>query len=199
MATLCPGPPNRWPAIISRLEYYPTFDRRHSITLIEDYRLNDRWRLNLAFKFGSGQPYTEVTARYAVVDPSGNIHYESLDGKKNFYRLPAYHRLDIGAFYTTRFLSLPCEIYLQAVNVYNHKTYGIDGIWFIKSGANKRLHANTLSADRRRFGSFLGRCLTMKRCFMGLLLMVMPAVKIRRRRSFKRRSPSMAIFGEIVR
>lgn len=107
------------------LEYYPTFDRRHSITLIEDYRLNDRWRLNLAFKFGSGQPYTEVTARYAVVDPSGNIHYESLDGKKNFYRLPAYHRLDIGAFYTTRFLSLPCEIYLQAVNVYNHKN-----VWY---------------------------------------------------------------------
>ncbi len=106
-------------------EYYPTYDRRHSITLIEDYRLNDRWRLNLAFKYGSGQPYTEVTARYAVVDPSGHIHYESLNGKKNFYRLPAYHRLDIGAFYTTKIFSLPCEIYLQAVNVYNHKN-----VWY---------------------------------------------------------------------
>ena len=107
------------------LEYYPTYDRRHSITLIEDYRLNNRWRLNLAFKYGSGQPYTEATARYAVQDPSGHVHYESLDGKKNFYRLPDYHRLDLGAFYTTHIFKWPAELYVQAVNVYNHKN-----VWY---------------------------------------------------------------------
>ncbi len=49
------------------LEYFPTYDRRHTITAIQDYRLNKRWRINLAFKYGSGQPYTEATARYAVM------------------------------------------------------------------------------------------------------------------------------------
>ncbi|MBN1543195.1 TonB-dependent receptor [candidate division KSB1 bacterium] len=105
--------------------YHPTYDRRHTITAIQDYRLSRKWRINFAFKYGSGQPYTEATARYAVQLPNGAVHYRALDGEKNFYRLPAYHRLDIGAFYQTRLLGLNTEFYLQAVNVYNHKN-----VWF---------------------------------------------------------------------
>jgi len=107
------------------LEYFPTYDRRHSLTLIEDYRLSKKWRLSLAFKYGSGQPYTEATARYAVMDQAGHIHYEALAGKKNFYRLPAYHRLDVGLFFSTHLLTRPAELYLQAVNIYNHKN-----VWY---------------------------------------------------------------------
>lgn len=107
------------------LEYFPTYDRRHTITAIQDYRLSKKWRINLAFKYGSGQPYTEVTARYAVMDPAGRVHYETLDGEKNFYRLPDYHRLDLGIFYDTKLFGLPTEFFIQAVNVYNH-----DNIWF---------------------------------------------------------------------
>ena len=106
-------------------EYFPTYDRRHTITVIQDYRLSRKWRMNFAFKYGSGQPYTEVTARYAVMDPAGRIHYETLDGKKNFYRLPDYHRLDIGLFYKTKVFKLPTEFFIQAVNVYNN-----DNVWF---------------------------------------------------------------------
>jgi hypothetical protein len=106
-------------------EYYPTYDRRHTITAIEDYYLGRKWRLNLAFKYGSGQPYTEVTARYAVLTPNGYVYYLPLDGEKNFYRLPAYHRLDVGLFRTTRIFGLDSEIYVQVVNVYNHKN-----VWF---------------------------------------------------------------------
>jgi len=113
------------------LEYYPTYDRRHTITAIQDYRLSRKWRINLAFKFGSGQPYTEATARYTEMDQSGRIHYKTLEGKKNFYRLPAYHRLDIGLFYNTRIFKLPTEVYVQAVNVYNHKN-----VWFRKYDLN---------------------------------------------------------------
>lgn len=109
------------------LEYYPTYDRRHTFTLIEDYRLSKKWRLNIAFKYGSGQPYTEATARYAVLDQEGRTYNKTLDGKKNFYRLPDYHRLDIGLFYNTHlmFTKLPTEAYIQIINVYNHKN-----VWF---------------------------------------------------------------------
>lgn len=106
-------------------EYYPIYDRRHTITAIQDYRLSRKWRINFAFKFGSGQPYTEATARYAVMQPGGRIHYEMLEGEKNFYRLPAYHRLDIGIFYETKLFMFDAEFFLQAVNVYNHKN-----VWF---------------------------------------------------------------------
>ncbi|MFZ5517747.1 MAG: TonB-dependent receptor [Candidatus Zhuqueibacterota bacterium] len=107
------------------LEYYPTYDRRHTITTIQDYRLSRKWRMNFAFKYGSGQPYTEATARYAVIDPAGRLHYEALDGEKNKYRLPAYHRLDVGLFYNTTWFKLPVEIFIQAVNVYNR-----DNVWY---------------------------------------------------------------------
>jgi len=106
-------------------EYYPTYDRRHTITAVEDYHLSRKWRLNFAFKYGSGQPYTEATARYAVQEPNGDIYYLPLDGEKNFYRLPAYHRLDLGAFYTTTWFKRYTEVYLQIINVYNHKN-----VWY---------------------------------------------------------------------
>ncbi len=105
--------------------YYPTYDRRHTITAIEDIRLHPRWRVNVAFKYGSGQPYTEATARYTIMDPEGRTYDEVLEGDMNNYRLPAYHRLDVGVFYTTKLFGLPTEIYLQAVNVYDHAN-----VWF---------------------------------------------------------------------
>jgi len=105
--------------------YYPTYDRRHTITAIQDYRLSKKWRLNFAFKFGSGQPYTEITARYAVMDAAGRISGETLAGKKNLFRLPAYHRLDIGVFYDTRLWGLPTEVFIQVINVYHHKNVWI--------------------------------------------------------------------------
>ena len=113
------------------LEYFPTYDRRHTITAIQDFRLSRKWRINLAFKFGSGQPYTEATARYSAVDQSGRVYDRTLEGEKNFYRLPDYHRLDIGLFYNTRVFKLPTEVYVQAVNVYNHKN-----VWFRRYDLN---------------------------------------------------------------
>lgn len=106
-------------------EYYPTYDRRHTITAIQDIRFSDKWRLNLAFKYGSGQPYTEAAARYLVMDPTGRTHSEVLDGEKNAYRLPDYHRFDIGIFHNRKIFGLDSEIFVQLVNVYNHKN-----VWY---------------------------------------------------------------------
>jgi len=101
--------------------YYPTFDRRHTITAIQDYRLSRKWRLNFAFKYGSGQPYSETTARYTSMNPNGSLFYVELKGEKNSYRLPDYHRLDVGVFYSTKIFGADSEIYVQVVNVYNNK------------------------------------------------------------------------------
>ncbi|MFZ0392182.1 MAG: hypothetical protein WAN36_17095, partial [Calditrichia bacterium] len=106
-------------------EYFPTYDRRHTITVMQDYWLNRKWRINMAFKYGTGQPYTEATGRYAVLKPDGNIYYLPLDGEKNAYRLPDYHRLDLGIFYNTSLFKMDTEIFLQIINVYNHRN-----VWF---------------------------------------------------------------------
>ena len=106
-------------------EYHPTYDRRHTITAIQDYKFNKKWKLNFAFKFGSGQPYTEATDRYTYQDLNGEQHDFILEGEKNAYRLPAYHRLDIGLFYTTTWFKKNVEMYMQVINVYNNKN-----VWF---------------------------------------------------------------------
>jgi len=106
-------------------EYYPTYDRRHTFTAIEDYKINQKWRLNLAFKYGSGQPYTEATARYLAMNPNGSTYSNVLEGEKNFYRLPDYHRLDLAVYYNTKLFGLPTEMYFQVVNVYN-----ADNVWY---------------------------------------------------------------------
>lgn len=106
-------------------EYYPTYDRRHTITAIQDFRLNSKWRFNFALKFGTGQPYTEASARYNALNPNGTTYDMTLETKKNTFRLPPYFRFDIGLFFNTRLFGLKSEMYFQVVNVYNFKN-----VWF---------------------------------------------------------------------
>ncbi|HDQ45500.1 MAG TPA: TonB-dependent receptor [bacterium] len=107
--------------------YHPNYDRRHTVTAIQDFHVNRRWRINLAFKYGSGQPYTEAAARYTVMDPLGRFYDEVLMDAMNNYRLPSYHRLDLGVFYRTTLFRMPTEIHIQAINAYNQ-----DNVWFRK-------------------------------------------------------------------
>jgi len=109
------------------LEYYPTFDRRHTVTLVQNFNFWKNWKFNLAYKYGSGQPFTQPTARFAALTPDGRLYYYPLYGRKNMYRLPNYHRLDIGLFKQWTILGLPVEFYVQVINVFDHKN-----VWFRK-------------------------------------------------------------------
>lgn len=106
-------------------EYYPTYDRRHTFTLVENVRIPWNWRLSIAFKYGTGQPFTQPTAVYTVTDPDGSQYRLPLEGKKNFYRLPDYYRLDLGLFKTTKIRGIPIEFYVQVINVLN-----TENVWF---------------------------------------------------------------------
>lgn len=102
-------------------EYYPQYDRRHQIVLMEDMNLGKGFKLNFAFKYGSGQPFTRATARYSTVDVGGKEYDNVLEGEKNKYRLPDYHRLDIGLYYRKKFKNWAIEPYFQVINVYNRE------------------------------------------------------------------------------
>ncbi len=105
--------------------YFPPYDRRHTITAAEEYRLAQKWRLNFALKFGTGQPYTEASGRYQALNPNGTIYDRTLEAKKNSYRLPPYLRFDIGLTHHRTIFGLRSELYLQAINVFNFKN-----VWF---------------------------------------------------------------------
>lgn len=70
------------------------FDRRHDVSVVLNYNISKKWKITGVFIYGSGQNTTLVSNRYFV---NGNLRNEY--GDRNAYRLPAYHRLDLGVSY----------------------------------------------------------------------------------------------------
>ena len=81
-----------FPDIDNGKTFYNKYDRRHDASVVLQYKINERWNLNATFVYGSGQTTTPVVNRYII---NGEIVNEY--GDRNSLRLPAYHRLDIGA------------------------------------------------------------------------------------------------------
>ncbi|MEM9023946.1 MAG: TonB-dependent receptor, partial [Bacteroidota bacterium] len=74
-------------------EIFPArYDRRHDLSTVATYKLNDRWTVAGTFVYGTGQAITLPVARYVV---EGEIVNEY--GPRNGFRLGAYHRLDFSA------------------------------------------------------------------------------------------------------
>ncbi len=75
--------------------YDATSDRRHDLAVASIFRLTDRWILSGTWIFSSGQPLTAPDVKYTV---SGvTCYYYS---RRNGYRTPPVHRLDLSATYT---------------------------------------------------------------------------------------------------
>lgn len=101
--------------------FYPTYDRRHQVVVMQERALGPHWRMNVSFHYGSGQPVTLAAGRYTTRDITGREYNVILEGDKNAARLPAYHRLDLGLSYLRTFPAWSLEPSLQVINVYNQK------------------------------------------------------------------------------
>lgn len=76
-------------------ELFPyKYDRRHQFTLVASRTFNKYWHGSINWMYLSGNPVTIPEYQY-VVDLEGNTYPIELLGKRNNYRMPAYHRLDI--------------------------------------------------------------------------------------------------------
>jgi hypothetical protein len=56
------------------------------------YQLNPKWTLSANWVYYTGDAVTFPTGKYSV---DGNVYF--LYSKRNGYRMPNYHRLDLGA------------------------------------------------------------------------------------------------------
>jgi hypothetical protein len=68
------------------------YDRRHDLSLVGSYELNDRWTFGAAFVYATGNAITLAQGFYLY---EGNINYEY--GDRNSLRMIPYHRADISA------------------------------------------------------------------------------------------------------
>ena len=81
---------------INNGNYYPAKqDRTHDISVVGIYRLNARWTLSSTWVYNTGNAVTFPCGKYTV-DGTTMYYYT----ERNAGRMPAYHRLDLGATLT---------------------------------------------------------------------------------------------------
>jgi hypothetical protein len=103
--------------------YFPAKqDRTHDLSLVGMYELNKRWTFSATWVYYTGNAVTYPTGKY------------SIDGKTIFYysdrnadRMPAYHRLDLGATWINK----KSEKFESSWNFSLYNAYGRDNAYMI--------------------------------------------------------------------
>ena len=103
---------------INNGDWYPARqDRTHDVSLVGIYEANKRWTLSASWVYNTGNAVTFPSGKYTVEDQVVFYYTE-----RNGYRLPDYHRLDIGATLqlkdSKKFLS---ELAFSIYNVYGRE------------------------------------------------------------------------------
>ncbi|MFD1314738.1 TonB-dependent receptor [Namhaeicola litoreus] len=83
---------------INNGDWYRTgYDKLHDLSMVGNYRLNQKWNFSANFALQSGQPVTY---------PNGQYQYQGISvpsfGARNADNLPIYHHLDISATLTPK-------------------------------------------------------------------------------------------------
>lgn len=104
------------------------YDRRHDLSIVANYEINDRWKVSSVFVYGTGQSTTVPVGTYLI---EGNLVNEY--GERNDFRLAPYHRLDFAATYSpVKKRNFDWDLNFSVYNVYNRQNpffiyYDIDG------------------------------------------------------------------------
>jgi hypothetical protein len=79
-------------------QYYPAKqDRTHDISIVGIYEISKKWTFSATWVYYTGNAVTFPSGKYEINGKVINYYTE-----RNGYRMPAYHRLDIGATWQRR-------------------------------------------------------------------------------------------------
>ena len=73
-------------------EFFAKYDRRHDVSIVASYDVNEKLTLSSTFVYATGNALTLPVARYTI---EGRIINEY--GERNSFRMDPYHRLDLSA------------------------------------------------------------------------------------------------------
>ena len=115
---------------ISFGEPFPyTYDRRHDVGIVITHKFNDKIDIAGTWVYGTGNAVTLAYESYQAFNQF-NQYYGMDDGeeniinnieKRNNFRMPAYHRLDLGVNFRKQKKYGKRTWSVGAYNVYNHK------------------------------------------------------------------------------
>jgi len=101
------------------LKYPAKFDRRHDLSVVAIYSINNRWKMSATFVYASGNAVT-LPQRFYFVEGVLTQEYSNI----NQYRLPAYHRADVAFIYSNpknEKRKYKSEWVFSVYNLYNRK------------------------------------------------------------------------------
>ncbi len=92
-------------------------DETHDLSIVGIYDLSKKWNFSATFVYNTGNAVTFPSGRYLIDNHAVGYYTE-----RNGYRLPPYHRLDIGFNYTAMKTAKRESTWNFSVyNAYNHK------------------------------------------------------------------------------
>ena len=102
------------------------YDRRHDLSVVASYKISDRIDVSATWVFSTGNTATLATQTYPVASddpddydrPGSTLTY--FEGRNN-YRMPNYHRMDLGANFHRTFRRARRTINVSIYNVYNRQ------------------------------------------------------------------------------
>jgi len=92
------------------------YDQPLVVSLVGNYRFNDRWSISAKWWYHSGAPYTPIIG--GTPDPLITGRYTPIYGELNSARMPNFHRLDLRL---NRRYSKNTTAYIELVNAYEQK------------------------------------------------------------------------------
>lgn len=122
------------------------YDRRHNISFTMNHRFSERFDLSGTWVYNTGNSGTLGMQKYPAVDLPDLAwqNYQTLDyiSERNNYRLPAYHRMDIGVNFHKKKKHGVRTWNISLYNAYNQKnpfmvrqSYSNDGYYDPNTGA----------------------------------------------------------------
>ena len=97
------------------------YDRRHSVSLVGQYSLTERWTFTAVWEYLSGARFTPVVGQYLITNP-GNSGVELIPiyTARNAVSMSSTHRLDVGLIFKSKpQAKFKSEWHFSVYNLYN--------------------------------------------------------------------------------
>lgn len=79
--------------------FYARYDRRHDVSFVMTHRFSKRFDIGLTWVYGTGNAVTVPTQNIQQAQTPGTYQWSNTYeyfGERNNYRMPSYHRMDVG-------------------------------------------------------------------------------------------------------